>query len=220
MDDQEAKWKEVWNLYDLDKDGKVTRAEFMAAVRVCGRRYTADQMADKTKNFGEQISYDTFFGFMCDPYTGPSEEDLRNALRAFDGKDCGELTVSQIQSMLTTMGTKIPLEDVKPLLESMPQNAGKVQIDQLVTFLTPGIPSANPNVPELMKELMREETAKVGMPMYEMPKEAPPKPAADADAAPAAADAPAEGDAAGDGAAAAVVIPDAPMLESGSDSDM
>jgi Ca2+-binding EF-hand superfamily protein len=177
-DESENKWKEVWKLYDLDKDDKVTREEFYAAVRVCGRRYTQEQMTEKTKNFGNTISYDTFFGFMCDPYTGPTPDDLKNALRAFDGKDSGELTIAQLQALLTTMGDKLPLETVKPLLDSVPQHNGRVAIAALAEFLTPPIPNANPNVPELMRELMREETAKAGIPMYEMRKDAPLSPPA------------------------------------------
>ena len=173
-DENEHKWKEVWKLYDLDKDDKLSRSDFYACVRVCGRRYPQEQMNDKTKNFGDLISYDTFFGFMCDPYTGPSPDDLKNALRAFDGKDCGEMTTAQLQSLLTTMGDKLSLDTVKPLMDAVPNTNGKIRIDQLVEFLTPPIPTANPNVPELMKELMREETQKAGLAMYEIPKDASP----------------------------------------------
>lgn len=169
MDDHEKKWKDVFNLYDLDKDGKIDKSDFIAAVRVCGHRYTMEQMTEKMKNFGEQVSYDTFFGFLSDPYTGPTAEDLKNALRAFDGKDCGELSVAQIQSLLTTMGDKLPMSEAQPLLDAMPNNAGKVSIAQLVEFLNPPIPSTNPNVPELMKELMKEEAGKAGLALYEMP---------------------------------------------------
>jgi Ca2+-binding EF-hand superfamily protein len=215
--DDEAQWKDVWKLYDLDKDDKVTRADFLSAVRVCGRRYTNDQMNDKTKNFGDIISYDTFFGFMCDPYTGPTPDDLRNALRAFDGKDCGELTVAQIQSMLTTMGDKLTLDEVKPVLDAMPAQNEKISIDALVTFLTPPVPNSNPNVPELMRELMREEAAKAGLPLYEPKPGATPTPAAAPAAAPApAAPAPAAKPAkASEGGA--LDIPGATVLESDED---
>jgi Ca2+-binding EF-hand superfamily protein len=204
-DENEQKWKEVWKLYDLDKDDKLSRADFYAAVRVCGRRYTNDQLADKTKSFGEVISYDTFFGFMCDPYTGPTPDDLRNALRAFDGKDCGEITTAQLSSMLTTMGDKMTPEQIKPIMDAVPANQGKVGIPELVDFLTPPIPNANPNVPELMKELMREELNKSGIPAYEAP---PPAPVAAEEPAAAPAEAPVE-------------IPDAEVVESeaGTSSD-
>ena len=165
--EDEKKWKEVWNLYDLDKDGKVDKSDFVAAVRVCGHRYTAEQMADKMKNYGDQVSYDTFYGFLCDPYTGPTAADLRNALRAFDGKDCGELSAAQIQSLLTTMGDKLSAAEAQPLLDSLPHTGGRVNIEQLVEFLTPPIPSANPDVPALMKELMKEEAAKAGLALYQ-----------------------------------------------------
>jgi Ca2+-binding EF-hand superfamily protein len=161
---EEQQWKEVWNLYDLDHDSKITKSEFLSAVRVCGRRYTAEQMADKTKAFGDVVSYDTYFGFLCDPYSGPKPDDLKNALRAFDGNDCGSLTPAQVQSLLTSMGDKMTNAEVKPLIDALPVTNGRCDIDRLCALLTPPVPSTKPNIPELMKELMREESEKADLP--------------------------------------------------------
>ena len=186
---EEQQWKEVWNLYDLDNDSKITKAEFLSAVRVCGRRYTAEQMADKTKTFGDTVSYDTYFGFLCDPYSGPTPADLTNALRAFDGADSGALTSAQIQSLLTSMGDKMTNAEVKPLLEALPLTNGKIDIERLATFLTPPVPSTKPNIPELMREIMAEESSAANLPK---PPSHPPTPVA-APLSPPAAAAPVEG---------------------------
>ena len=160
LDSSESQWQDVFNIYDADRDGKITKKDFISAVRVLGRRYTNSQMEEKMKAFPDTIHYDHFYGFMCDPYTGPTVEDLQNALRAFDGKDSGELTISQLQSLLTTMGDKMPPDDAKALLDNLPNTHGKCTIADIVEFMTPPVPSTTPNIPELLKEVMREEVKK------------------------------------------------------------
>lgn len=161
MGDEESQWKDVWNLYDTDRSGKIKKEEFLDCVRVCTRRYPQSVLDEKTKNLGATVSYEAFFDFMMEPYTGPQAIDLTNALKAFDGKESGDLTVTQLQTLLTSMGDKLSLADIKPILDIMPQSGGKVKISDLVVFLTPPVPTAKPDVDELLKELVREEAAKM-----------------------------------------------------------
>lgn len=160
---EEAQWQDVFNIYDGDKDGKISKAEFISAVRVLGRRYTKDQMEEKMKAFGDQVHWDHFYGFMCDPYSGPTDIDLENALKAFDGKDEGTLTTSQLQSLLTGMGDKMSTADATAVLAKLPNEHGVATLAEIVEYLTPSVPSTTPNIPELLKEVMREEVKKSGM---------------------------------------------------------
>lgn len=161
MGDEEAKWKDVWNLYDTERTGKIKKEDFLDCVRVCTRRYPMSVLQQKTKDMGAAVSYESFFDFMMEPYTGPNQQDLLNALKAFDGKEVGELTVAQISMLLTQMGDKLNPADVKPIMDLMPQNGGKVKISDLVQFLTPPVPTAKPDIDELLRELVREEAAKM-----------------------------------------------------------
>ena len=161
MADEESQWKDVWNLYDTERSGKVSKEAFLDCVRICTRRYPMSVLAEKTKSLGTTVSYEAFFDFMCEPYSGPTPEDLDHALKAFDGKESGELTIAQITTLLTTMGDKLDLGAIKPVLDAMPQNAGKVRIAELVKFLTPPVPTAKPDIDELLRELIREEAAKM-----------------------------------------------------------
>ena len=188
LSEKEKQWKDVWTLYDSDKDGKITKEEFISAVRVLGHRYTQSQMDAKMCNFGNVIDWESYFGFLCDPYTGPTTDDLANALAAFDGKDSGELTTAQITSMLTGMGDKMTAEEAGVVIKGLPQQHGRVKISELIDYLTPPVPSTNPNIEEILKEVMREElrNAQEGEQLMEKPPTPPPeveeKPAADADA--------------------------------------
>lgn len=177
LSEKEKQWKDVWTLYDSDKDGKITKDEFISAVRVLGHRYTQAQMEEKTRNIGKIVDWESYFGFLCDPYTGPTKDDLINALRAFDGKDSGELTVAQITSMLTTMGDKMSAEEAGIVVKNLPAVHGKVKIDDLIAYLTPAVPSTNPNIEEILREVMREElrNAQADEQLMEKPPTPPPQ---------------------------------------------
>lgn len=187
----ETQWAEVFSLYDADKDKQLTQQEFCSALRVLGRRYTAAQfekilttMFPPSSSGGaggassgsagslHTVDYETYVGVLGDPYDGPKVDDLRNALRAFDGKDSQSFTVAQIRSMLTSMGDKLSEEELAVVLEGLPLSSGgggaggaadqngTVTMDALIHYFTPPVPSSKPNIPEMMKELIREELHK------------------------------------------------------------
>jgi Ca2+-binding EF-hand superfamily protein len=158
---EEAQWLEVWKLYDADKDDRLTKAELISALRVLGRRYTAEQMNRVTRNVTtNSVDYDTYVGILGDLYDGPTLDDLANAFRAFDGKDCGYFTPAQILSMLTSMGDKLTEDEAAAVMEGLPVTNGKIEIPRLMHHFCPPVPSAKPNIPELMKEIMKEELLK------------------------------------------------------------
>lgn len=159
---EESQWQDVWKLYDADKDNLLTKAEFVSALRVLGRRYTKDQLEKvlKAAGSGNTVDYETFVGILGDLYDGPTVDDLVNAFRAFDGKDCGYFTPQQVSSMLTSMGDKLSDDEVAVVMDGLPVVGGKVEISKLVQYFNPPVPSGKPNIPELLKEIMREEVLK------------------------------------------------------------
>eukprot|EP01062_Namystynia_karyoxenos_P064431 TRINITY_DN57364_c0_g1_i1.p1 TRINITY_DN57364_c0_g1~~TRINITY_DN57364_c0_g1_i1.p1 ORF type:complete len:197 (+),score=78.65 TRINITY_DN57364_c0_g1_i1:86-592(+) len=156
----EQQWEDVWNLFDQKKAGNIPKADFLSCVRALGRKYTRKDMDEKTKDIPDPCPKDKFMAFMREPYTGPTVEDLRKALMAFDGKDCGSLPISQINLMLKGMGDKLSDEEAQIILDGLPQDGGQVNIDKMVEFLNPPIPSTQPNIEELTREIEAEEAAK------------------------------------------------------------
>ena len=118
-------------------------------------------MSEKTASLGETVTKDQFLGFMREPYTGPTLENLRTALQAFDGKDCGAIPVSQINMMLKGMGDKLTDEEAQVILSALPQENGQVNIENMVEVLNPPLPSTTPNIADLRKEIEMEEAAKL-----------------------------------------------------------
>lgn len=150
----QKEWTDTWNLFDEKKTGAVSRTDFKHVVRSLGRKYTEAEFADHMKDMGDPIRYETFVEFMKKPYSGPTEEDLRTALQAFDGSDSGLIKLSELTTLLTTLGEKMPEAEVKQLLSEVKTDAeGRVQIDEFAKFLCTPVPSMTPNIAELQKQL-------------------------------------------------------------------
>lgn len=147
-------WIDTWNLFDERKTGSVSRVDFKHIVRSLGRKYTEAEFADLMKDYADAVRFEQFVEFMKKPYTGPTEEDLRTALQAFDGTDSGMLKISELTTLLTTLGEKMPEAEVKQLLaEVKTDSEGRVSIDEFAKFLCTPVPSMTPNIAELQKQL-------------------------------------------------------------------
>jgi Ca2+-binding EF-hand superfamily protein len=147
-------WTDTWNLFDEKKAGHVSRVDFKHIVRSLGRKYTEAEFADHMKDMGDPVRFESFVEFMKKPYSGPTEDDLRTALQAFDGTDSGMLRVSELVTLLTTLGEKMPEAEVKQLLAEVKTDAdGRVSIEDFAKFLCTPVPSMTPNIAELQKQL-------------------------------------------------------------------
>ncbi|CUF96059.1 calmodulin, putative [Bodo saltans] len=147
-------WIDTWNLFDEKKTGSVSKGDFKHIVRSLGRKYTEAEFNDLIKDLGDPITQDRFVEFMKKPYSGPTEDDLRTALQAFDGTDTGLLKLSELTTLLTSLGEKMPEADVKQLLAEVKVDAeGRVSIEEFAKFLCTPVPSMTPDIAELQKQL-------------------------------------------------------------------
>jgi len=150
----QKEWTDTWNLFDEKKSGAVSRTDFKHIVRSLGRKYTEAEFADHMKDMGDPVPYETFVEFMKKPYSGPTEDDLKTALQAFDGTDSGMIKLNELTTLLTTLGEKMPEAEVKQLLAEVKTDAeGRVSIDEFAKFLCTPVPSMTPNIAELQKQL-------------------------------------------------------------------
>lgn len=147
-------WTHTWNLFDEHKSGSVTQTDLKHILRSLGRRYTEGEFREILADFPEKVSYEDFLSLMHQPYTGPTEEDLVTALRAFDANDSGSLLLSELITLLTSLGEKIPEAEVTQLLsEVVVDEEGRVSIDELSRFLCSPVPNLTPDILELQRQL-------------------------------------------------------------------
>ena len=147
-------WTDTWNLFDEKKTGAVSKTDFKHIARSLGRKYTEAEFTDLLKDLGDPVRYDAFIEFMKKPYSGPTEDDLRTALQSFDGADTRLLKISELTTLLTSLGEKMPEAEVKQLLaEIKTDGEGRVSIEEFAKFLCTPVPSMTPNIAELQRQL-------------------------------------------------------------------
>ncbi|KAG5483055.1 hypothetical protein LSCM4_07269 [Leishmania orientalis] len=147
-------WSSTWNLFDERHTGFVSHIDLKHILRSLGRRYTEAEFNDLLRPLPNPASYDAFVKLMQQPYTGPTEDDLVTALRAFDVGDSGRLKLSELITLLTTLGEKMPEADVRQLLAEVPTDEkGRVRIDELAKYLCTPVPTTTPDIIELQKQL-------------------------------------------------------------------
>jgi len=150
----QKEWQDTWYLFDEKRTGTVSRTDFKHIARSLGRKHTEAEFNDHMKDFGEVVKMEQFLEFMNKPYKGPTEEDLRVALQAFDGSETGMLKLSELSNLLTTLGEKMSESEVKMLLSEVKTDAeGRVSIEDFVAFLCTPVPAMTPNIQELQKQL-------------------------------------------------------------------
>nr|CCC92814.1 unnamed protein product [Trypanosoma congolense IL3000] len=147
-------WNDTWNLFDEHRTGCVSHIDVKHIIRSLGRRYTEAEFNELLHNVPDPAPYQSFIEIMQKPYNGPTEDDLRTALRAFDGNDSGQLKLSELIALLTSLGEKMLESEVKQLMAEVHTNEdGYVDIDDLTRFLCTALPTTQPDIDELQKQL-------------------------------------------------------------------
>jgi Ca2+-binding EF-hand superfamily protein len=147
-------WTSTWNLFDERHTGAVSHTDLKHILRSLGRRYTEAEFSDLLRPLPNPAPFDAFVKLMQQPYTGPTEDDLVTALRAFDVGDSGSLRLSELITLLTTLGEKMPETDVRQLLAEVPTDEkGRVRIDELAAYLCTPVPTTTPDIVELQRQL-------------------------------------------------------------------
>lgn len=147
-------WTSTWNLFDERHTGAVSHTDLKHILRSLGRRYTEAEFNDLLRPLHNPAPFETFVKLMKQPYTGPTEDDLVTALRAFDVGDSGSLKLSELITLLTTLGEKMAETDVRQLLAEVPTDEkGRVRIDELATYLCTPVPTTTPDIVELQRQL-------------------------------------------------------------------
>ena len=147
-------WTSTWNLFDERHTGAVSHTDLKHILRSLGRRYTEAEFNDLLRPLPDPAPFDAFVKLMQQPYTGPTEDDLVTALRAFDVGDSGSLKLTELITLLTTLGEKMPEADVRQLLAEVPTDEkGRVRINELAMYLCTPVPTTTPDIEELRRQL-------------------------------------------------------------------
>ena len=113
--------REVFDLFDKDKDGAITIKELGDVLRALGANPTQaelDEMIEEVdNNISQRIEFKQFLELFAKKMKDPdTEEDLIEAFRIFDFNNEGIISSSELKHVMVTLGELMSEEEADELV--------------------------------------------------------------------------------------------------------
>ena len=139
-----AKCRAIFNSYDEDSDGKLTYAELLTCVRVCGGNPSIKEFKEMVQvvdvSLEGALDFTQFLSlYVMELKDGPNNEaDFLEAFRAFDKEGQGFILVDDLKHVLTSMGTdKLTQDEADVMLKIIDKGGdGVLGYEEIITALT------------------------------------------------------------------------------------
>jgi len=132
----EEKWKEAFDLFDRDGDGRITTGELGTVMRALGENPTQAEVAEIIKEVGGgSVDFNGFKNLMHKHHKDvDAEKEMRDAFKVFDRDGRGEVSTQELRAVLTSMGEKLTEEEVDPIIRQT-DKGGKITLDDFINAL-------------------------------------------------------------------------------------
>eukprot|EP01116_Phalansterium_solitarium_P018854 TRINITY_DN511_c0_g1_i2.p2 TRINITY_DN511_c0_g1~~TRINITY_DN511_c0_g1_i2.p2 ORF type:complete len:150 (-),score=37.75 TRINITY_DN511_c0_g1_i2:157-606(-) len=127
--DQIEEWKEAFQLFDKDGDGKVTQEEFGTVLRALGQNPTQAEIKQIIKELGgpAQVDFAQFSAIMQKRKKPDLDEQIKQAFKVFDTKNTGLIDVGELKHILVSVGERLAPDEVDTILkEADADHDGKI----------------------------------------------------------------------------------------------
>eukprot|EP01112_Ceratiomyxa_fruticulosa_P006208 TRINITY_DN169_c0_g1_i1.p1 TRINITY_DN169_c0_g1~~TRINITY_DN169_c0_g1_i1.p1 ORF type:complete len:150 (-),score=29.85 TRINITY_DN169_c0_g1_i1:82-531(-) len=118
-EEQLEEYRESFNLYDKNKDGRIDAAELAAVMRTLGTILPNQEVLDTIRDFGNGgfITMDAFLQWMGRKFTDDFEaDDIIEAFQVFDKDGKGMISASELRHVLTFLGDRLDESQVEEML--------------------------------------------------------------------------------------------------------
>ncbi|KAB1212169.1 putative 3,4-dihydroxy-2-butanone kinase [Morella rubra] len=120
-EEQIAEFKEVFNLFDKDRDGFITKKELGTVLTSLGQNPTEAELQDMIKEVDADqngtIDFLEFLNLMTRKMKDTdSEEELKEAFKVFDKDEKGYISAAEIRRVMTNLGEKLTDEEVEEMI--------------------------------------------------------------------------------------------------------
>lgn len=135
------RFREHFNLFDKDGNGKITVKELGIALWSIG--YTPNErelnaiIDDFDANGSGTIEFEEFVDVALKKLSVPlTEHELKDAFTMFDKNGDGHITAAELKSLLTTMGERLTDEEAQEFIDDADTNGnGSLELDELAAIL-------------------------------------------------------------------------------------
>mmetsp|Transcript_6001 Transcript_6001/g.10293 ORF Transcript_6001/g.10293 Transcript_6001/m.10293 type:complete len:160 (-) Transcript_6001:317-796(-) len=140
-DNQTQDFREVFDVIDQDKDGRIGLKDAGMFLRACSFNPTEAEVAELVKDLTEKGHAETVeFGDLVaamqrrPTFTSYTVEDIQDAFRLFDRYGVGWLNVVEVKHIMTNLGEKLSDEELVDMLKDAdPTNEGRVHYMDYIT---------------------------------------------------------------------------------------
>lgn len=132
--DQKKTFQEVFNFYDMDSDGKLSKEEFDGAIKTLGCFIPKNEM-EEYLNKTSILDYSHFEELAASKLSGSTNKnDIIAAFGFLDPKGTGKAKAADIRKAFTTIGEPLKDAEINGLLNDCTEN-GMTDIKKFITSL-------------------------------------------------------------------------------------
>lgn len=135
-----AEFKEAFNLFDRDHDGRIQTSELGTLMRALGRNPTEAQVREYSKELDphgtNNVSFADFLVLMervppMDP--AEAERELMEAFRVFDREGKGSIPTAELRHIVTSLGEKLTEAEADEMMaDADPDKTGQVDYSRFI----------------------------------------------------------------------------------------
>lgn len=138
---EEIRW--VFDKFDKNKDGKISKEEYKAALSLLGKGVAASDV-DKSFEFVDTdgdgfISFSEFVEMMksYNKGDGVKKSDIRSAFKMFDKNGDGKISADELLQVLKNLGEKCSLDSCRKMIRGVDADGdGLIDIDEFTHMMT------------------------------------------------------------------------------------
>ncbi|KAK8816179.1 calmodulin [Blastocystis sp. ATCC 50177/Nand II] len=133
-EEQKKEYTQAFEVFDKDKDGKISRQELKTIMRSLGQNPSDDDieemMLSVDKNQDGQISYDEFMNLISIQIKASEDVDeMEEAFAVFDVDKDGYITKSELRQVMNRLGESLTDEQLDAMIrEADTDGDGKIDI--------------------------------------------------------------------------------------------
>ncbi|KAG6766966.1 hypothetical protein NC652_018826 [Populus alba x Populus x berolinensis] len=136
---EEMKW--VFDKFDLNKDGKISRQEYKSALRALGKGLEESEMVkafQATDIDGDgYIDFKEFMEMMHNMGDGVKSSDIESAFRVFDLDGNGKISAEELMEVLKRLGERSSLDACRKMIRAVDGDGdGLIDMNEFMGMMT------------------------------------------------------------------------------------
>ncbi|XP_067935771.1 calmodulin-like [Watersipora subatra] len=141
-EDQLGDFKEAFQLFDKDGDGRITSKELGTVMKSLGQNPTESELSDMINEVDTDgngtIDFNEFVVMMQKKQKSIDnrEEELKEAFKMFDKDGNGYISEAELKSVMSSLGENLSQEEIRQMIEEADKDGdGHVNYNEFVNMM-------------------------------------------------------------------------------------